>query len=330
MRFEDPLYLLLLIPLAVHLWLRWRLRRRAPTAAIGFPALRYFAGSSRGRRARWLPLPFVLRALVFSLAVVALARPQQAHGLREITTQGLNILIALDISGSMKAEDFRPRNRLHVAKRVIADFIGKREQDRIGLVVFAGKAFTQVPLTTDKRVLLDMLRRVQIGMLPDGTAIGTGLATSLNHMQDVPARSSVIVLLTDGVNNTGRLDPVTAAEAARALGVRVYSVGVGTRGTAPFLVEDPIVGRRYVELPVTIDEDVLREIADKTGGRYYRATDPGALARILDEIDRLEKTEIRVKEHMNYTELYSLFLSPAMLLMALQVLLRQTLLRTLP
>jgi Ca-activated chloride channel family protein len=262
--------------------------------------------------------------------VMALARPQAEHGYRELTTQGLNIQITLDVSGSMKAEDFRPRNRLFVAKRVIADFIGKREGDRVGLVVFAGKAFTQVPLTTDRHVLLGMLDRVQIGMLPDGTAIGTGLATSLNHIKDVPAKSSVIVLLTDGVNNTGRLDPVTAAEAARALGVRVYTIGVGTQGTAPFLVEDPILGRRYVELPVTIDEGVLREIASKTAGRYYRATDPRALQRILDEIDRLEKTDIQVKETLNYTELFGLFLAPALALLGLDLALRLSLLRTLP
>jgi Ca-activated chloride channel family protein len=259
-----------------------------------------------------------------------MARPQSEHGLREITSQGVNILLALDVSGSMKAEDFRPRNRLYVAKRVIADFIGKREGDRIGLVVFAGKAFTQVPLTTDRAVLLAMLSRVQIGMLPDGTAIGTGLATSLNHIKDVPAKSSVVVLLTDGVNNTGRLDPLTAADAARALGVRVYTVGVGTQGTAPFLVEDPIIGRRYVELPVTIDENVLRAIAVRTGGRYFRATDPRGLQRILDEIDHLEKTEIHVKESLNYEELYALFLTPAFALLALELALRLTVLRTLP
>jgi Ca-activated chloride channel family protein len=262
--------------------------------------------------------------------VLALARPQAAEGYRELTTQGLNIELTLDVSGSMKAEDFRPRNRLFVAKRVIADFIGKREGDRIGLVVFAGKAFTQVPLTTDHQVLVTMLDRVQIGMLPDGTAIGTALATSLNHIKDVPAKSSVIVLLTDGVNNTGRLDPVTAAEAAQALGVRVYTIGVGTQGTAPFLVEDPILGRRYVELPVTIDENVLREIALKTGGRYYRATDPKALQRILDQIDRLEKTEIHVKESLNYTELFAFFLAPALALLGLDLALRLSVLRTLP
>ncbi len=330
MRFADPLYLLLLLPAAVLAWRLWPRRGRAPRGVLALPALGLLEGWGMASRERWLRLPPALRGAGLALMVVALARPQAAEGYRELTTQGLNIELTLDVSGSMKAEDFRPRNRLFVAKRVIADFIGKREGDRIGLVVFAGKAFTQVPLTTDRQVLLAMLDRVQIGMLPDGTAIGTALATSLNHMKDVPAKSSLIVLLTDGVNNTGRLDPVTAAEAARALGVRVYTVGVGTQGTAPFLVEDPILGRRYVELPVTIDESVLREIASKTGGRYYRATDPRALQRILDEIDRLEKTEIHVKESLNYTELFGFFLAPALALLGLDLALRLSLLRTLP
>ncbi|MFN2433502.1 MAG: VWA domain-containing protein [Gemmatimonadota bacterium] len=278
----------------------------------------------------WLGVPVLLRSLGMALLVLALARPQEARGVREVTGEGLNILIALDVSGSMKAEDFRPRNRLYVAKSVTGDFIAKRRGDRIGLVVFAGKAFTQVPLTTDQGVLLSMLRRVRIGMLPDGTAIGTALATALNHVKDVPARSSVVILITDGVNNTGRLDPVTAADAAEALGVRVYTIGVGTHGTAPFLVEDPILGRRYLELPVTIDEGVLRAIANETGGRYFRAADPRALAEILDEIDRLEKTEIRVRETVNYRERFPVFLSPALALIGIELLLGLTLLRTLP
>jgi Ca-activated chloride channel family protein len=330
MRFADPAYLALVLVAAAYAWRRWPRRSRPPAAHLGFPALRFFEGQRPSPRVRWLHTPVLLRALGLGLVAVALARPQQPEALREITTRGLNILLTLDVSGSMRAEDFRPHNRLYVAKRVVEDFIAKRTGDRIGLVVFAGKAFTQVPLTTDKRVLLDMLRRVQLGTLPDGTAIGTALATSLNHVKDVPAESSVIVLLTDGVNNTGRLDPVTAADAARVLGVRVYTIAVGTEGTAPFLVEDPIVGRRYVELPVTVDEEVLREIAATTGGRYYRATDPRALERVLGEIDRLEKTEIRVKERVSYAELYPLFLTPALVLLALELLLRSTVLRTLP
>jgi Ca-activated chloride channel family protein len=329
-RFADPWFLILLAPAALAAWLRWPRRSRPPRGLLALPALPLLEATAARSRAGWLRLPAALRGAGLALMVVAMARPQGEHGVRELTTRGLNILLTLDISGSMKAEDFRPRNRLYVAKRLIADFVSKRQGDRIGLVVFAGKAFTQVPLTTDRDVLLAMLQRVQFGMLPDGTAIGTGLATSLNHMRDVPARSSVIVLLTDGVNNTGRLDPVTAAEAARALGVRVYTIGVGTQGTAPFLVEDPVLGRRYVEMPVTIDEAVLREIAAKTGGRYYRATDAQGLERILDEIDRLEKTDIRVRESLNVTELFGFFLAPAFALLALELGLRFTVLRTLP
>lgn len=329
MRFADPAWLLLLPVLAGWLWLR---RRRGPgvDAYVGFPDAGALAGSRRGRRVRWLALPGVLRAAGIALLVVALARPQGTLGLREVTSQGVNVLVTLDVSGSMKAEDFRPRNRLHVAKRVVADFVARREGDRVGLVVFAGKAFSQVPLTTDRGVLLAMLDRVQIGMLPDGTAIGTALATSLNHVKDVPARSSVIVLITDGVNNTGRLDPLTAAEAARALGVRVYTIGVGTRGTAPFLVEDPIVGRRYVELPVTIDEEVLRRIAGLTGGRYFRATDPRTLAAVLAEVDRLERTEIRVRERVQVEERFEMVLLPGVALVTAGLMLGLTAFRTLP
>lgn len=330
MRFADPLFLLLLLVPAAELVWRWRRRRRRPAAFLGFPAAPFLAWAGRAPRARLRPLPGYLRAAGIALLVLALARPQEARGVREMTGQGLNILLTLDVSGSMKAEDFRPQNRLHVARDVIADFIAERRGDRLGLVVFAGKAFTQVPLTTDRGVLLAMLRRVRIGMLPDGTAIGTALATSLNHVKDVPARSSVVILLTDGVNNTGRLDPLTAAEAAAALGVRVYTIGVGTRGTAPFLVEDPILGRRYLELPVTIDEEMLQAIADRTGGRYYRATDPRTLEEILDEISRLEKTEIRIREAVNYRERFPLFLAPALVLLGLERLLRLGALRVLP
>jgi Ca-activated chloride channel family protein len=327
-RFADPAWLLLLPALAAWLWLRRR--RPAEGAYVGFPDCGALAAGRRGLRARWLALPGVLRGAGLALLVVALARPQATLGLREVTSQGVNVLVALDVSGSMKAEDFRPRNRLHVAKRVVADFVARREGDRVGLVVFAGKAFSQVPLTTDRGVLLAMLDRVEIGMLPDGTAIGTALATALNHVKDVPARSSVVVLLTDGVNNTGRLDPLTAAEAARALGVRVYTIGVGTRGTAPFLVEDPIVGRRYVELPVTIDEEVLRRIADQTGGRYFRATDPRTLAAVLTEVDRLERTEIRVRERVQVEERFRAVLVPGVALVAAGLLLGLTAFRTLP
>ncbi|MBA2564709.1 MAG: VWA domain-containing protein [Gemmatimonadetes bacterium] len=330
MHFADPEFLLLLPMALAYLVLRWPRASRPPRVHVGFPGLAFFAGPAAGGRTRWLALPVALRTLALALIALALARPQEARGTREILSQGLNILVTLDVSGSMRAEDFRPRNRLHVAKRVVADFIGRRSADRIGLVVFAGKAFTLVPLTTERAVLLEMLERVRIGMLPDGTAIGSALATSLNHVKDVPARSSVVILLTDGVNNTGRLDPVTAAEAARALGVRVYTIGVGTHGTAPFLVEDPLVGRRYVELPVTIDEDVLGRIASRTGGRYFRAQDPRALAAILGEIDRLETTEIRVRDRTSYSELFGAFLNPALALLGLELLLRLTVLRMLP
>ena len=232
MRFADPLYLLLLLVPGAWAWTQWRERRRAPVERIGFPGLVFLAGAPTTRRARWPWVPDALRMLGLALLVVALARPQVPHEVRQIRSKSRNIMLALDISSSMKAGDFKPGNRLMVARKVLADFTRERKGDLLGLVIFAGRAFLQAPLTPDTELLDRMLGRVDIGMLPDGTAIGTALAMSLNQLKDLPATASVIVLITDGANNTGQPSPLVAAEAARAIGVRIHTIGVSAADTS--------------------------------------------------------------------------------------------------
>jgi Ca-activated chloride channel family protein len=308
-------------------WLWSRRRRRR---ALVLPALATAGDLPRTWRERLRAAPEILRALVFVLGVVALARPQQLEAGRPVTTSGVDIVLALDASGSMKAEDFQPRNRLEVAKQAAIEFVGNRPSDRIGLVSFAGQAVTQAPLTLDHDAVEGAIERVQIGALAEGTAIGTALATSVNRLRPSDARSRVVILLTDGVNNAGQIDPLTAAETARALGVRVYTIGVGTTGEAPYLLEDPRFGRRYVRVVVRIDEDVLRDISGRTGGRYYRATDPQALAAVYREIDRLERSPLSGRRPVVRLDRYLWLLLPALGGVILEGILRGTLFRRLP
>lgn len=322
----SPAWLLLLLLLPVA-WVWSRRRRRR---ALVLPALASAGDLPRTWRERLRAAPEILRALVFVLGVLALARPQQLEAGRPVTTSGVDIVLALDASGSMKAEDFQPRNRLEVAKQAAIDFVGNRPSDRIGLVSFAGQAVTQAPLTLDHDAVEDAIERVQIGSLAEGTAIGTALATSVNRLRPSDARSRVVILLTDGVNNAGQIDPLTAAETARALGVRVYTIGVGTTGEAPYLLEDPRFGRRYVRVVVRIDEDVLRDISGRTGGRYFRATDPQALGAVYQEIDRLERSPLSGRRPVVRLDRYLWLLLPALAGVVLEGLLRGTLFRRLP
>lgn len=322
----SPWWLLALLVLPAAWW--WSRRRRRP--ALVLPALGVGGEIPRTWRERLRWVPEALRALAFVAAVAALARPQQlAAGIPE-TTSGVDIVLALDASGSMKAEDFQPMNRLEVAKRAAVDFVEDRPNDRIGLVSFAGQAVTQAPLTLDHEAVANAIRRVEIGRLADGTAIGTALATAANRLRASEAKSKVAILLTDGVNNAGEVDPITAAEAARALGVRVYTIGVGTTGEAPYLLDDPRFGRRYVRVVVRIDEEALQEIADRTGGRYFRATDPQALAEVYDAIDRLERTPLSGRRPVVRIDRYLWLLLPALGFVLLEGVLRGTLLRRLP
>jgi Ca-activated chloride channel family protein len=330
MRFADPGFLVLLVFPVLYVFTRWRYRRRAPLQRLALPSLGFIADLPVAGRVRWRPVLAVLHSLGLTLVVLALARPQVPRDVREIRLRSRNIILALDISSSMKAGDFRPGNRLAVARRVVSDFVQRREGDLIGLVLFAGRAFLQAPLTPDLGLLRGILGRVDIGLLPDGTAIGTALALSLNQLKDLPVKASTIVLITDGANNTGRPTPLVAAEAARTLGIRIQAIGLSTTDTASVPLNGVWrVGKTAPRL-TNRDEIALQRMAERTGGRYYRANDPEALNRVMDQIDQAERIEVRVGETRQYRELYPFFLAPALLLLVLEISLSATWLRTLP
>lgn len=271
---------------------------------------------------------FALRVLAIFFLVFALARPQSNNSWQTYDSEGIDIVLALDISSSMLARDFEP-DRLEAAKEVATKFILERPQDRIGLVVFAGESFTQSPLTTDQAVLVNLMKDLHSGMLEDGTAIGMGLANAVNRLKDSEAKSKVIILLTDGVNNRGAIAPTTAAELAKTFGIRVYTIGVGTLGEAPYPVQTPW-GIQLHNMAVEIDEEILTQIADLTGGRYFRATDNQKLAEIYGEIDQLEKSKVEVKHFSKKDEHYFLFALAGALLLIAEALGRYTLLRKIP
>jgi Ca-activated chloride channel family protein len=330
MRFADPGFLaLLLVPLGMA-WRAWVARRRPPAERIGFPALSFLAGAPGARQTRWRWVPGALHAGALALMVVALARPQRPHDVQEVRSRSRNIMVALDISSSMKATDFKPGNRLEVARGVLSEFARRREGDLMGLVIFAGRSFLQAPLTPDTDLLGEMLDRVDIGLLPDGTAIGTALALALGQLQELPPAASAIVLITDGANNTGQPSPFVAAEAARAIGIRIHTVGVSAPDSNA--IDDGFIWRegRTPDRLTSSDEAVLRRIADRSGGRYFRATDPDALERIMTEIDPLERTDVLIAQTRDYQELYWWALWPAVLLLGAELVLRATRLRTLP
>jgi Ca-activated chloride channel family protein len=304
---------LLLAVIPVLIWRHVR-RDREGEGSLRFASTVSLEGMRSSWTVRARHVLFAINILVLALAVSALARPQEGTEEEEVLTEGVDIMIALDASGSMAAEDFTPRDRLFVAKLVVHDFLQRLRHDRAGLVVFAGKAFTRCPLTLDYSILLHVLDGTQLGELEDGTAIGTALATALNRLRDSQAKSKVIILVTDGVNNRGEIQPLDAAEIGRALGVRIYTVGIGSRGTARVPVLDPNYGKIYVDMQVEIDEESLTQIARKTGGVYYRATDKPSLERIFREIGRLEKTEIQVKSYTHYDERFAGYLVPALAL----------------
>jgi Ca-activated chloride channel family protein len=303
----SPWWLLLL--LAVPL-LAWRHHRRAGLGALTYSALP--AAGIRGvSQGGWrLHLPFYSRIFALAFLVVALARPQLGYAWEESLTEGIDVEIALDISGSMGAEDFQPKDRLTVAKRVVEEFVAGRPGDRIGLIVFSGGAMTRAPLTTDRDMLRTLIQSVELNSLPDGTAIGVALANAAARLKDSPAKTRVIVLVTDGANNAGEIDPLSAAALCRGLGLKVYTIGVGSsRGPVmvPMPVRNPVTGEiEYQRVPMTVpvDEPLLREIATRTGGTFYKATSGEALERIFKEIDRLEKTPLRVKRYVRYREAY--------------------------
>jgi Ca-activated chloride channel homolog len=329
MRFADPFFLILLVAPAMYALRLWR-GRAVSRDQLALPALMFLTPSPPGRKARWRSLLPAFRLLGAVLLILSLARPQELRDLREIRLRSRNIMLALDISSSMKAGDFQPGNRLAVARRVMMDFVERRQGDLVGLVLFAGRAFLQAPLTPDLPLLQQTIEQVDIGLLPDGTAIGTALALSLNQLKDLPAQASTVVLVTDGANNTGRPAPLVAAEAARALGIRIQTVGLSTLDTTSVPLNSVWrVGNTAPRLTGG-DEAALQRMAERTGGQFYRATDRDALERIMGQIDRLERTNVRVGETREYRELYPFFLLPALLLLLLELGLGATWLRSVP
>jgi Ca-activated chloride channel family protein len=270
-----------------------------------------------------------LRLLTLALVICSLARPQSGIRGEEVKTEGIDIMLVLDISSSMLAEDIEP-NRVEAAKQVAADFVQGRKNDRIGLVVFSGKAYTQCPLTLDYGILLELFNSVGVGQVEDGTAIGMGLGVAVNRLRQSDALSKIIILLTDGRNNRGEIDPKTGAQLAQTMGIKIYTIGAGGIGQARFPVDDPRFGRRYVQVDVDIDEAMLGEVAEMTGGRYFRATDRSSLEAIYEEIDQLETTEIEVTEFTRYSELFHIPLALAIGLASLEILLLNTRFRKIP
>jgi Ca-activated chloride channel family protein len=325
--FASPgyLYALALIPLLVVWYVR---RHKEDTSDIRYSTLLPFRSVKPGIRERLRHLPFALRTLGIALLIVALARPQTTMSGQNIYAEGIDIVMLLDISTSMLAEDFQP-NRVEAAKEVAEHFIDGRQNDRIGLVIFAAQSFTQCPMTLDYRVLKNLLRQVKPGMVEDGTAIGMAIAQGVNRLKDSKAKSKVMILLTDGMNNRGEIDPLTAAQIAKTFNIRIYTVGVGTVGEAPYPVQTPF-GIRYQNIPVDVDEKTLAQIADMTDGRYFRATNNKALKEIYDEIDKLEKTRVEVKAYRSYTELFYPWAALGLLSILVEFLLAGTVLRKLP
>jgi len=326
-RFEDPwvLSLLALVPVALAAR-RWLVGRRSGT--LKYSAVDAVVASGSGRITGRM-VPGFLRGLALCALVIAAARPQSGITSESVLTEGVDIVLVLDISSSMLAEDLQP-NRLEAAKAVAAQFVEGRRNDRIALVAFAGEAFTQVPLTLDYSVVTALLAELDPGMIEDGTAVGMGLATAVKRLQASEAASKVVILLTDGRSNRGEIGPLTAARMAEALGVRVYTIGAGSRGTAPVPVDDPLRGRVYANMRVDIDEETLLEVASVTEGQYFRATDEESLAEIYAEIDELERTEIEVENFTQYAEQFPIPLAVGFTLLLLELGLSQTVLRRLP
>ena len=319
------LYFLILV-LLLPAWYWWKGKKRQPS--ILYSSLKVFNAIPASLKERLRHVPIILRTLAILLFIVALARPQSFNSGQNIYTEGIDIAMVLDISGSMLAEDLKP-NRLDAAKNVIDYFVKDRTSDMIGLVIFSRQAFTQCPLTVDYGVLRNLLSQVKTGMIDDGTAIGNAIADGVNRLKDSKAKSKIIILLTDGVNNAGEIDPLTAAQIAKSFGIRIYTVGVGTRGEAPYPVQTPF-GIRYQMVPADIDEGMLTKIAEMTDGAYFRATDNKTLTEIYNKIDRLEKTKVEITSYRESKELFYNWLGAGLLLIFLEIGLSKSVFRKIP
>ena len=328
-RFAYPYAFGALIP--VFLWIAAKVKHKK--TAVTFSGTGWLKEISGGRGTLVSELPLILRTLCLILLVLAMCRPQLYNVLREVKSSGVDMILCLDTSGSMQALDFKLNDkavdRLTAVKKVVGDFIKKRAHDRIGLVVFGKHAFTQAPLTMDKGLLRNLIENLQIGMAGDRTAIGSALAVAGKRIKDIPAHTKIVILLTDGRNNFGEIGPAEAAEALRALGIKIYTIGVGSQGPVPFRVRG-LFGEQTVYQQVDLDERLLQQIADMGSGRYFRASDSKELSAIYDLIDRAEKTDIKVKEFFNFRELYLYFLVPALTLLILELLVGSFVVRTIP
>jgi Ca-activated chloride channel family protein len=329
--FKTPLVLLLVPILLGFLWYD---HRRRQDASFRFSSLSLLGAIGTGWRARWSFLPLFLRGAVLILLLIALAGPQKLLARSKVTSEGIDIVLALDVSGSMSAEDYivdgHRVSRLDIIKSTVENFIKQRPDDRLGLIVFGSQAYTVCPLTTDHEWLLENLHQVRIGLIQDATAIGSGIATALLRLRESQAKSKVIVLLTDGVNNSGKIDPLTAARLAEGLGIKVYTIGAGTTGIVPFPVVDEFGNKHYEEAQFDLDEDTLKKIADMTGGQYFRAADTASLRHIYAEIDRLEKTKIQQAGYKQYAPLFWYFVDAALVLLGLEIILTNSVFLKIP
>jgi Ca-activated chloride channel family protein len=330
LEFKYPLvlFLLLIIPVMVF----WHVKiERKKKGSLRYSDTSFVSGIEGSFRVLFRHAVAFLRIVATALLIIALARPQAGRSFEEITTQGVDIVLLLDASGSMKAEDFKPKNRLAVSKSVIEDFIKARKHDRLGLIAFAANAFTMCPLTTDYDMLIGILKGVNFKTVDeDGTAIGTALATASNRLRNSKAKSKIIILLTDGANNRGEIDPATAAKAAGALDIKIYAVGVGREGQVPYPIDHPFFGRTYQTIESDLDEETLQAIAKETRGQFFRAQNPKALKKIYNHIDKLEKTEIKSKIYSTYSELYFYFVILAIVVVVLEIVLANTIFRRIP
>jgi len=329
--FKTPL-VLLLIPLLLALF--WYLQRRREGTSFRFSSLSLVRQLGSTWRVRWSFLPVVLRALVLILLLIALAGPRKLLAESKLTTEGIDIVLALDVSGSMSAEDYvingQRISRLDIIKSTVENFIKQRKDDRLGLIVFGSQAYTVCPLTTDHEWLLENLRQIRIGLIEDATAIGSGIATSLLRLKKSKAKTRIIVLLTDGVNNSGKIQPLDAAKMAQAMGIKVYTIGAGTTGIVPFPVVDEFGNKHYEQAQFDLDEDTLKKIADMTGAEYFRAADTESLRHIYAQIDKLEKTKIEDKGFKQYDPLFWYFVGTALGLLALELTLNNTVFLKIP
>lgn len=324
--FASPhfLFILIVIPLLV-LW--YIFRNNKQQAYIRFSDTGFFDKLPRTWKSYLRHIVFALQMVALGLFIIAIARPQSSSKNQTVNIEGIDIVLAMDISSSMLAADLKP-DRLEAAKTVAADFVSGRPGDRMGLIVFSGETFTQVPLTTDHGMMLNMLKDMKCGMLEDGTAIGDGLASAVSRLKDSEAISKVVILLTDGDNNAGSIDPSTAAEMAKLFGIRVYTIGAGTRGTAPYPVQTPFGGIQYQQVPVTINETLLQQIADETGGKYFRAESESKLQQIYDEIDKMERSKIEVNEFKRLHEEFYPFVIWGLILLVLSFILKNTIFKS--